>query len=86
MILRSKKIGVVPHHLKTKYTDSSSSHKFLKVQIIESVQCDYNLEGNLWKMERYWQCQIFTNTHCMNSVSDLYSTKRKGFREKNTFL
>ena len=69
-------------HFNTKCTDSSNPHKFLKVQIIESVQCDYNLEGKLWERERYWQCQLFTNTHGMNSVSDLYSTKRKGCRKK----
>ena len=69
-------------HFNTKYTDSSNPHTFLKVQIIESVQCDYNLEGKLWERERYWQCQLFTNTHGMNSVSDLYSTKRNGCRKK----
>ena len=69
-------------HFNIKCTDSSNPHKFLKIQIIESVQCDYNLEGKLWKRERYWQCQLFTNTHGVNSVSDLYSTKRKGWRKK----
>ena len=69
-------------HLNTKCTDSSNPHKFLKIQVIESVQCDYNLEGKLWERERYWHCQLFTNTHGMNSVSDLYSTKRKGCRKK----
>ena len=37
----------------TKCTDSYSPHRYLKVQIIESVQCDYNLEGKLWERERY---------------------------------
>ena len=32
-------------HFNTKCTDSSNPHKFLKAQIIESVQCDYNLVG-----------------------------------------
>ena len=65
--------------------DSSNPYKFLKIQVIESVQCDYNLEGKLWERERYWQCQLFTNTHGMNSVSDLYSTKRKKVAEKNDY-
>ena len=69
-------------YFNTKCTDSSNPHKFLKKQIIESVQCDYNLQGKLWERGRYWQCQLFTNTHGMNSVSDLYSTKRKGCRKK----
>ena len=64
-------------HFNTKCTDSSNPHKFLKVQIIESVQCHYNLEGKLWERERYWQCELFAATHGMNSVSDLHSTKRK---------
>ena len=41
-----------------------------------------DLEGKLWEREKYWQCQLFTNTHGMNSVSDLYSSKRKGCRKK----
>ena len=65
-------------------TDSSNHPKFLKVQIIESVQCDYNLEGKLWEREIYWQCQL--NTHSMNSVSDLYSTKRKGCKKMITYF
>ena len=69
-------------YFNTKCTDSSNAHKFLKVQIIESVQYDYNLEGKLWEGESYWQCQLFTNAHGMNSVSDLYSTKTKGCRKK----
>ena len=40
-------------HFNTKCTDSSNPHKFLKIQIIESVQCDYNLERKLWERERY---------------------------------
>ena len=73
-------------HLNNKYTESSNPQKLLKTQIIESVQCDYNLEGKLWERERYWQCQLFTNTHGMNSVSDLYSTKRKDYRKNECTL
>ena len=69
-------------YFKTKCTDSSNPHKFLKMQIKESVQCDYNLQGKLLQRGRYWQCQLFTNSYGMNSVSDLYSTKRKGSRKK----
>ena len=48
---------------------------------MESVQSDVNLEVKLWERKKYWQCQLFTNTHGMNSVSDLYSSKIKGFRK-----
>ena len=40
-------------HFHTKCTDCSKPNKFLKIHIIESVQCDYNLEGKLWERERY---------------------------------
>ena len=69
-------------HFNTKCSDDKNPHKFLQVQIIESVKSNYNLDGKLWERERYWQCQLFTNTHGMNSVSDLYSAKRKGCRKK----
>ena len=50
----------------------------LQVQLIESVESDLeNLENKLWERKKYWQCQLFTNTHGMNSVSGLYTTKRK---------
>ena len=44
---------------------------------------DLDLENKLWEREKYWQCQLFTNTHGMNSVSDLYAGKRKGCRKKS---
>ena len=44
----------------------------LKVQLIEQVFCDASkdLESVLWEREKYWQCQLRTNTYGMNSVSD----------------
>ena len=69
-------------HFNNKCSDNNNPHKFLQVQLIESVISDYNVEGKLWEREKYWQCQLFTNTHDMNSVSDLYSSKRKGCRKK----
>ena len=82
MILRPEKMCGTARHFNTKYPDSSNPHEFLKIPITEFVQCDYNLEGKLWERGRYWQCQLFTNIHGMNSVSDLYSTKSKGCRRK----
>ena len=57
-------------------------HRFLQVQLMESVVSELDLENKLWEREKYWQCQLFTNTHGMNSVSDLYASKRKGCRKK----
>ena len=69
-------------HLKTKSSDVQNRHRFLQVQLIESVVSDLDLENKLWEREKYWQCQLFTNTHGMNSVSDLYASKRKECRKK----
>ena len=66
----------------TKCSDVQNSHRLLQIQLIESVASDYDLENKLWEKEKYWQCQLFTNTYGMNSVSDLYTSKRKGCRKK----
>ena len=62
--------------------DDKNPHKFLQVQLVESIQSDVDLDGKLWERERYWQCQLFTNIYGMNSVSDLYASKRRGCRKK----
>ena len=69
-------------HFNNKCSDVQNPHRFLQVQLIESVVSDLDLENKLWEREKYWQCQLFTNTHGMNSVSDLYASKRKGCRKK----
>ena len=43
---------------------------------------DCNIEDILWDREKYWQSQLFTNVKGMNSISDLYSMKRKGCRKQ----
>ena len=60
-----------------KCSDVQNPQRFLQVQLIESVVSDLDLENKLWEREKYWQCQLFTNTHGMNSVSDFYASKRK---------
>ena len=72
---------VAARHFSNKCCDSSNPHILLQVQLTESVQSDVNLKGKLWERERYCQCQVFTNTHGMNSVSNLYWSKRKGSRK-----
>ena len=55
----------------------------LKVQLIEQVDCNMqNRDSKLWMREKYWQAQLFTLTHGMNSSWDWYSTNRKGYRKK----
>ena len=56
--------------------------QFLAVQIIEQVCSNAtNIEEMLWHKEKYWQSQLFTTTQGMNSLKDLYSSKRKGYRK-----
>ena len=69
-------------HFNNKCFDVQNPHRFLQVQLIESVVSDLDLENKLWEREKYWQCQLFTNTHGMNSVSNLFTSKRKGCRKK----
>ena len=69
-------------HFNRKCSDVQNPHRFLQFQLIESVVSDLDLENKLWEREKYWQCQVFTNTHGMKSVSELYASKRKGRRIK----
>ena len=38
---------------------------------------DKDIEAILWESEKNWQSQLFTNVYGMNSVSELYSRKKK---------
>ena len=73
-------------HFNNKCFDVQNPHRFLQVQLIESVVSDLDLENKLWEREKYWQCQLFTNIHGMNNASDLYASKRKGCRKNNVYL
>ena len=71
-------------HFNNKCCNSSNLFAYLRVQLIEKVYCVYddcNIEDILWDREKYWQSQLFTNVKGMNSISDLYSVKRKGCRK-----
>ena len=68
-------------HFNSKCPDVQNPHRFLQVQLIESVVSDLDIENKLWEREKYLQCQLLTNTHDINSVFDLYASKRKGYRE-----
>ena len=75
--------GGTARHCNNKCCNSSNPFAYLRVQLIEKVYCIYddcNIEDILWDREKYWQSQLFTNVKGMNSISDLYSIKRKGCR------
>ena len=80
-IKNKKDKRVTTRHFNSKCCDRISPHIFLRVQLIESVQGDVNLERKLREREKFWQCQLFINANGMNSVCDLYSGKRKGCRK-----
>ena len=67
-------------HFNEKCLCSTSPFGYVKVQIIEQVYSEdpSNIEEVLLYRERYWQSQLFTILHGMNSFNDLYSKKRKG--------
>ena len=60
-------------HFNSKRSDVQNPHRFPQVQLTESVVNDLDLENELLEI---------TNTHGMNSVSNLCATKRKGCRKK----
>ena len=72
--------GVVKHFTSSCNLDNTLSN--LKVQLIECLDGNVeDLEGKLWQREKYWQAQLFTMSHGLNSLQDWYSTNRKGYRK-----
>ena len=73
-------------HFLTKCTNGNKA-EHIEVQLIEQVQeGNYDLEGRLWCREKYWQAQLFTLSHGMNSTWDWYSTNRKSYRKKKKVI
>ena len=71
-----------PKHFNVKCKNDNNICQFLSVQIIEQVYSNAtDIEEILWHREKYWQSQLFTTTHGMNSLTDLYCSKRKGYRK-----
>ena len=71
-------------HFSNKCCNFTDPSVYFRVWLIEKVYCVYddcNIEDILWDREKYWQSQLFTNVKGMNSISDLYSVKRKGCRK-----
>ena len=61
------------------------SHLFLDISKLKSfnkfiLQDPLKIEDELWYKERYCQSQLFTFTHGMNIINNLYSKKRKGYK------
>ena len=63
----------------------TGSNKFenVEVQLNEEVKEGiYDLYGKLWSRGKYWQGQLFTLTHGMNSSWGWFGSNRKGYRKK----
>ena len=69
-------------HFNSKCSNVQNLHRFLQVQLILSVVNDLDLENKLWESEKYWQCQLFTNIHGMNSFPICMLIKEKRYRKR----
>ena len=71
-------------HFNSKCYHDINPFQYLKVQLIEQVHCNdlENIEDILWDREKYWQSQLFTIAKGINSILDLYSSKREGCRKR----
>ena len=81
IITGKDRCGVAKHFLTKCVTLNRLEN--VEIQLIEQVsEGNYDLEDKLWSREKFWQAQLFTLSHGMNSTWDWYSTNRKGYRKK----
>ena len=61
--------GVANHLLNVRKSVFSKT-EYLQVQLTEQVfaRMDEDIDKILWQIEKYWQTQLFTVTHRLNSV------------------
>ena len=46
-----------------------------------SVNNSKNIDKMLWEREKYWQTQLFTVTHGLNSRNEWYAQNRRSYRK-----
>ena len=69
-------------HFNSTCKNDNKIFQFWSVHIIEQVYSNAtDIEEILWRREKNWQSQLFTTTHGINSLTDLYCSKRKGYRK-----
>ena len=80
---KKERCGSARHFNRKCYHDTNP-FQYVQVQLIEQIESNSseNIEDVLWDREKYWQSQLFTITKGMNSILDLYSSKRKGCRKR----
>ena len=57
--------------------------EYLQVQLIEQVfaRKGENIDKILCEREKYWQAQLFTLTHGLNSINEWYAINRREYRK-----
>ena len=60
---------------------TDGANGYFNIQIIEVLPPTQQNDEYLLRREQYWQAQLFTITHGMNSSEDWYSNNRKGYRK-----
>ena len=87
--ITGKDRGGVAKHFLTKCTNGKKVEN-IEVQLIEKVQeSNYNLEGKLWCRKKYWQAQLFTPSHGVNSTIVCFlirEEQRKAEIKENTTI
>ena len=78
--LGKTRCGVATHFVNHCNQDGKLTN--LKTHVIEMISTSsQKLEQKLWLREKYWQAQLFTMSHGLNSKTDWYSPNGKGYRK-----
>ena len=74
--------GVANHLLNVCHSEGNK-FEYLQIQLKEqvSVNNSKNIDKMLWEREKYWQAQLFTLTHGLNSPNEWYAQNRRGYRK-----
>ena len=78
--------GVANHLLNVCHSEGNK-FEYLQIQLIEQVFVNNskNIDNTLWEREKYWQAQLFTLTHGLNSPNEWYAKNKQVYRKKNIF-
>ena len=76
----SERCGVAKHFNSICKHPELGPNGYFTIQIIEVIPTKLCNDEYLWDREKYWQAQLFTLTHGMNSLDDWYCKKRKGHK------
>ena len=74
---------VVANHLLNVCHSEGNKFEYFQIQLIEQVSVNNckNIDKMLWEREKYWQAQLFTLMHGLNSPNEWYAQNRRGYRK-----